>query len=255
MSLTSIQNFIDSYSRWIAENTNFSEINGCVSITTPFLDRYNDRLEIYIKPSGDSYILTDDGQTLSELEMSGVSFNTEKRREILQSFARANGVQTMDGALVTKATELTFPQRKHALIQAMLSINDMFMLAQPTVANVFLEDVNRFLDAHDIRYISSVDFLGKSGLPQKFDLVIPASKKMPERILKVSNAPSRQWIESTLFSWNDVRDVRPKAANLFVFLNDTQSSFKSDFVVALDSYGAKPLLWSKRESYVSLLSA
>ena len=44
---------------------------GVCEITTPFVDRHNDSLQIYLFQENGNYVLTDDGYTLSNLEMSG----------------------------------------------------------------------------------------------------------------------------------------------------------------------------------------
>ena len=51
----------------------------------------------------------------------------------------------------------------HSLIQAMISINDMFVMAQPRVASFFWEDVRDYLDQHDVRYNPRVKISGRSG--------------------------------------------------------------------------------------------
>ena len=45
-------------------------------------------------------------------------------------------------------------------MQAMLNIDDMFMLSQNKVASIFLEDVTEFLDSRDIFYSKDVSFVG-----------------------------------------------------------------------------------------------
>jgi hypothetical protein len=63
------------------------------SISTPFLDRHNDNLEItIIKKSG--YIkLTDNGYTIADLKMSGFEVNTPKRESILKTALNGFGVK------------------------------------------------------------------------------------------------------------------------------------------------------------------
>jgi Domain of unknown function DUF1828 len=52
-------------------------------ITTPFVDRHNDYLQIYAKQENDRYILTDDNYIVEDLEQSGFNLGTIKRKEIL----------------------------------------------------------------------------------------------------------------------------------------------------------------------------
>jgi hypothetical protein len=61
-----------------------------------------------------------------------------------------NNKKYVDEILVEAKPE-EFPQKKHNLIKAMLAINDLFVLAPPTVAGVFKEDVEAYLRLRNIR--------------------------------------------------------------------------------------------------------
>ena len=80
-----------------------------------------------------------------------------------QSVLNGFGVQTKGNQLVVEASERNLGQRLHTLIQAMLAINDMFVMAQPRVAGFFWEDVSGFLDDSQIRYVPRVKLSGRSG--------------------------------------------------------------------------------------------
>ena len=64
--------FKDEYIKWLYDNTDEYKVSDNVyRITLPFLNRNNDCTEIFIKLDGDKYLLTDDGETINELELSG----------------------------------------------------------------------------------------------------------------------------------------------------------------------------------------
>jgi hypothetical protein len=94
------------------------------------------------------------------------------------------------GELFVEASEEHFAQKKHVLLQAMIAVNDMFMTSKHRVATLFLEDVSRFLDSHDVRYSPNVEFTGKTGFVHRFDFLIPKSKKRPERLIRAINHPN-----------------------------------------------------------------
>jgi len=213
---------VNSYVEWLRHKITVEDINGICEITTPFLDRHNDRLQIYVRRSDSGLILTDDGYTITDLRLSGCDFTTEKRRQILHSILNGFGVQRNEDELFVNARLDNFPQKKHNLVQAMLSINDLFVLARPMVASIFKEDVERYLRLHEIRYTPSVNFVGRSGFTHFFDFVIPASRAKPERILRAINRPNRQNITSLIFSWDDTREVREPESTAYGVLNDEE---------------------------------
>ena len=74
--------FCNLYLKWLEENIYQFKVNDNIyRITLPFLDRNNDCIEIYIiKKGDDSFFITDDGLTLSDLESSGFNIFTSKRK-------------------------------------------------------------------------------------------------------------------------------------------------------------------------------
>ncbi|HXJ94431.1 MAG TPA: DUF1828 domain-containing protein [Terriglobia bacterium] len=191
--LQEINKLLNDYRAWLKEKTTLREVNGSwVEITTPFLDRHNDALQIYARAQNGGYLLTDDSYTIHDLEASGCKLDTEKRKDLLQMTLNGFGVKLNHEAIEVQATPETFPLRKHNLLQAMLAVNDLFYLAKPIVESLFYEDVVAWLDANDIRYTPSVKFTGISGYDHHFHFAIPKSKKQPERIVQAITRPTRR---------------------------------------------------------------
>ena len=225
------------------------EINDYLEITTPFLDRHNDHMQIYVKKDGDKFVLTDDGYTINELDMSGVDITSGKRQEILHTMLNRFNVKLRNGEIFVDTNISNFPQRKHSLIQAMLTVDDMFLTSQQRVKGFFLEDIENFFISNDIRYISELQLTGKSGFSHSFDFAIPASKIKPERLIKAVNNPTREKTESLIFAWDDTRETRKKESMMYVFLNDDEKKIRSDIIGALKEYSINPILWSKRQDF------
>ncbi len=254
MSFNECQDMVNTYIKWLKQKISLKDIEGVCEITTPFLDRHNDHLQIYVKRAGNTLTLTDDGYTLRDLELSGLEIGTEKRRQSLQSILNGFGVHLQEEEIIVEARIENFPQKKHNLIQTMLAVNDLFVMAAPMVRSFFKEDVEEYLRLHRIRFTPSVKFTGKSGFDQSFDFVIPASQKRPERVIKSVNRPDRQTISILIFLWTDTKDIRPEKSIVYGVLNDSEQKVSYDNESALEQYGIKPLFWSKREEYVEELA-
>ncbi len=65
---------VDHYDDWLKAKTHIPpyDASDWGLISTPFLGRFNDTLEIYAKKHGDEITLSDDGKTLHDLELMGV---------------------------------------------------------------------------------------------------------------------------------------------------------------------------------------
>ncbi len=148
MSVAEIEGLLHDYRAWLKDKTTLREINGSwVEITTPWLDRHNDALQIYARREDGGFILSDDSYTIHDLEGSGCILNTDKRRDLLRMTLNGFGVKLNDEAIEVHATPENFALPKHNLIQAMLAVNDLFYLSKPVVESLFYEDVVAWLDA------------------------------------------------------------------------------------------------------------
>ncbi len=250
-----IQALLDRYSVWLRDRTNLREIGDCVEITTPYLDRHNDYLQIYAKRADGGFVLTDDGYVLDDLELSGCKIDSPKRQAMFRTTLNGFGVQSNGKALEVKASPGNFPLRKHNLVQAMLAVNDLFYLASPTAASLFHEDVTAWLDLSCIRYTPSVKFTGKSGYDHRFDFVIPKSRVQPERVLRTINRPSRDTAQTTAFSWIDTREVRSPDSRAYAILNDSEQTVSENVLDAMQNYGVRPVPWSGRDEVREELAA
>jgi hypothetical protein len=246
----------NAYSTWLNQQFTFRDLKGAIEITTPFLDRNNDRIQLYVIQDGNGLIITDDGITINELDMSGIDINNSpKRKELLDYIVNGYGIKCENNNLFVHATKTNFPQKKHSLIQAVMSVNDMFMTNRETVSGIFLEEVQMFLESKDVRFTPNISFNGKSGLVHNFDFVIPKYKNAPERILKTFNSPSKEKTEAMLFAWADTKLNRSDNSVLYAFLNDFERKINDTILNALQEYNVKPVLWSQREKYVKELVA
>ncbi len=251
-----IDKLLSDYRAWLKDKTTLRELDGeWVEITTPYLDRYNDALQIYTRRENGGYLLTDDSHIIHDLEASGCSLNTEKRQDLLKMTLKGFGVKLSDEALQIRATAETFPLRKHNLIQAMLAVNDLFYLAKPVVESLFYEDVVAWLDVNEIRYTPKAKFTGISGFDHLFDFVVPKSRKQPERIVQAINRPTRDNAEAFIYAWNDTREVRPPESKAYAVLNDAEQTMSGGVIDAFKNYQIEPVPWSNRAEVVTELAA
>ena len=250
-----VQELLERYSTWLRNRTHLREIGDHIEITTPYLDRHNDYLQIYAKRANGGFLLTDDGYVLDDLELSGCKIDSPKRRAILAEVLNGFGIRSNEKALEVTTSVENFSLKKHNLIQAMLSVSDLFRLASSTVANLFHEDVTSWLDLSDIRYTPNVKFTGKTGYDHRFDFVIPKSKTQPERMLRAINRPSRETAQAMAFSWMDTRGTRSSEARAYAVLNDSERAISENVLDAMRGYDVRTVPWSARDGARDELAA
>ena len=243
---------VDSYYDWLRSKTHLPAEgnNGWNFISTPFLGLFNDTLEIYAKKQDDSIILSDDGKTLHDLELMGVSFSHKTRKEMLKRVLLNYDITENQGELIVQTQEAGFPQRKHDLLQAMLEIGDLQVLTKHTVAKVFKEDVRAYLDEQEIVYTPQFISRGSVGIEFTFDFHVAYREK--EIVLKCFNGINKTSLSSFLFMWGDIRPARQKLTGKEVLglavVNDEDKTIRHDFLNALGSGGAGHIKWQDRHT-------
>lgn len=256
MKENEIDVLIENYFKWLKDNTSTKLINDTWSeITTPYLDRHNDCLQIYAKKEDNKIILTDDGYIIDDLESSGCFLDSPRRIEILNTTLRGFGVSRDNNQLIVNTSVDNFPQKKHDLIQAMLAVNDLFYLSKPQIQNLFLDDVVSWFDENDIRYVQKAKFTGKSGFDNMFDFSIPKSKKYSERLVQTITNPTKDNSLNLVFKWLDTKDERPTESVLYALLNDTDKAITSQVNEAFSNYGINVMPWSEKENFKELLAS
>ena len=249
MKLEDAGAIIDSYADFIRANMIPTQQGEGVCITTPMLNRNNDCMNVCVGESeSGSLVFTDLGETISDLELSGFSL-TDQRAEKLESILAGFGVERSNGELLV---------RLNMLLQAMESVDDMYLLSRGSVRNLFAEDVGAWMMENDVSFVPGPSFNGKSGMLYKFDYAIGRNKRHPMRLIKAVNNPGRQGVQNALFGWEDVRASRMECEG-YVFLNSKNTKdgvVSSEVVRACENYGLTPVIWGvNQDEYLPKLVA
>jgi hypothetical protein len=254
MNRAECERLIADYLRWLKEGLQVSELQGSCRIATPFLDRHNDEIEIYVERRNGGLLLTDDGYTIADLAFSGMEFGTDKRKAHLTAILNGFGVHQQGDELQVHATPQDFPQKKHNLVQAMLAVNDMFVMGEEHVLSLFKEDVSKFLETNQIPVFPDFKLSGRSGFDHKFDFGLPKTQRRPQRVIRAINDLTKDQALSFAFAVADVRVLRAEALDAFTFVNDVEHPPNEDNLAAIKAYEIEPLMWSKRQDMLSMLN-
>ena len=253
-----IQKMINDYTAWLKEEISTATFGEYVELTTPYLDRFNDYLQIYAKQSPDGTItLSDDGYIIGGLISSGMTFRkNSNRQKMLEKIATKYNVAIVNEDIVTKATAYNFPQKKHMMVQAMLAIDDLFAVSPEGVKELFLEDIETYFVANGIYYSSDFSLLGKTGTIYTYDFHLQRTKEKPERFCRGFNKLNISKRDLTLFNWMDTQEKRGDSSELIIIYND-ENSVPDDVLTGFFNYGIKTVPFSKRQeqNYIQLFAA
>lgn len=247
-------NLVDTYLKWLKDNTTLKKIGGLTEITTPFTNCFNDYIQFYVEKKDNSFILTDEGETISNLKFSGVEINTPHRKKELQRILNTFGVRLEKDTLKAISTIENFAQTKHLFIQALMNIDDMYLLSTGKTESFFLDDVKDLFDNNQIDYLDNFMITGKSGLPRQIDFFVTDRNKR-KNYIKLINRISKQKIELTIFTFDDIKRAREEEFNSVLLINDREESLDEKYENEITAYGCMPVYWSEREDFVHRLTA
>ncbi|UAM96839.1 DUF1828 domain-containing protein [Polaribacter litorisediminis] len=257
-----VNTYVDDYYNWLREKTFIQKDSNTdwFLINTPFVGAFNDTIEIYAQKKGNHLRLSDNGETMSNLELQGLYIQGSKRRRaILDTILLNYGVRAESDELTIEANIENFSQTKHNFLSAIIEINDLYVLSKHNIASIFKEDVRTYLDSHDIIYTPDFISKGATGLEFNFDFQI--AKRNKEIVIKSFNTVNKSNLSTFLFSWDDIKPVREKITkkdvNAIAIINNIDKEVRTEFLDALKAKNADYILWSERESEKSkeLISA
>ncbi|MDR2971076.1 MAG: DUF1828 domain-containing protein [Bacteroidales bacterium] len=253
-----IQKMISDYTAWLRKEITTAAFGEYAELTTPYMDRFNDYLQIYVKQDANGIItLTDDGYIVGNLISSGMKFNKgSSRRKALDKIAMNFNVSIVDEAITTTASVHNFPQKKHMMVQAMLAVDDLYVASPENIKELFLEDVETYFNANEIYFSKDLSLLGKSGTLHNYDFHFQRTREKPQRFCKGFNRLNRSKRDSTLFSWIDTLEKREDAGELIVIYND-DNAVTDEVLAGFGNYGIKTVPFSEREEtgYLGLFAA
>ena len=252
-----VNKYVDNYYDWLREKT-FIQKGASTDwflINTPFVGAFNDTIEIYAQKSGSLLTLSDNGETMSNLELQGLHIQgSKRRRNILDSILLNYGIRSNNDELSVESNLENFSQAKHNFLSAIIEINDLYVLSKHNIVSIFKEDVRNYLDSKDIIYTPDFISKGATGLEFNFDFQI--AKKNSEIVIKSFNTINKSNLPTFLFSWDDIKPVREKITKKDVkaiaIINDIEKEIKTEFLDALKSRNANYILWSERDSNENL---
>ena len=116
----------NQYMKWIKDNIKINQINKFFEITTPFLDIYNDNIQIYIKiTNSQEIVLSDDSYTIKNIKMSGINISNYNIKPLLKKILAQYDITLNNDCLLSKSSFETLPQKITSLAQAIIILENL----------------------------------------------------------------------------------------------------------------------------------
>lgn len=272
---------VEQYLGWLRQELLAQPVDHGCELTTPFLDRHRDQLQIYATRQNGCVILSDAGYAVSELRTAGIEIENTPGKAAIETLLKGFGVALRNRELVVEASPENIGEQMNSLVQAMLSLDDLSRLASldtkapprgqavlpifgyreestrlPAISSSeFEQGVRHFFAEKGIECIAAPQLRGHSNFEYSVDFLIPETKHAPVRYIQLVANPSKRSTKDVLLMVLDTREARSADSRFLVFLNDVRRKVDTDLLEPLAAYDVTPVRWTEREEYLEQLAA
>lgn len=227
---------LNEYYAWLTKNYRVNKIdNDSDEIITPFLDSLNDNIYLYATRLGKGKIkLSDDGYTLNNLGLSGLSIDTNARKQLLNEILFSYGAQLEDDELVIVGSELDFPRMKLNMISLITRIEDLMFTKHKNVVRLFKDDLITYFNDNDFGGLTNHSFKGKSGVDYTITYVIPRRKNTPQRLFDGVSSLSKTIMMQYAYQYNDLQNKADFENSEYYLIHDKETASSSVEAIAHD---------------------
>lgn len=247
-----INELINDYYNFVKSNISINEINGFHEITTPFLDHFNDYIQVYVTMKDDEFIITDDSYIISNLKVGGLSFS-EKRTNLVNKICTQFGAKLENDEILIRTNKDNFGAKLDAILQCIIKIDDLCYTSRENVANFFSEDVKKYFNEKELYFTENVSLVGKSGFSFNFDMSFQRTKNKSTRWVNIINKASKTNCIATSFGWEDTVALRSNEEIMYVIIND-KNPIDNGVIDGFRNLNIMPIFWSKIDNHLDLFN-
>ncbi len=250
---------LNSYTTWLRTQFQTRSLpdnkKDAYEITTPFLNNINDSIRLYVEDLGKGKIrLSDDGNTLNDLLLSGIDISSsETRLKLISDIKQNYQINQSDDVLFTVGPMESFPEMKQRLISAVIRIDDITFTKRSNVEQLFFDEVYNYFDKNDFGGIPQHPIEGRSGISYTLHYVIPARKKNQEKLFSFQNQISYNQMGISAYMYQDIKNSvgsheKTADSKLVIIYNDAVRNPSSNvFKIAADAE-IQLIPWSAKKS-------
>ncbi len=236
-----------------SEATIISEDNGDCRIAVPFERSDGDLITLWVIENGDSYVITDEGETHGMLYLSNINLERESRSRRVESIREQFDLDPVENEIRITTSEENLGRRVIDAIQAVQALSYLTYTRRQYTQTDFRDDVRNFLHDSDLRFDNNPSVPGASG-EHRVDFSI-RGQSQPTYLEALhaedaSNAKSMAW--RTMRKWVDIRKHGSEVFTISV-LDDEAGEYDHETERILRNYSDQLVPWSQRDQLMETL--
>lgn len=223
-------------------------------VTVPFERSDRDSISLWVIPKGDSYRITDEGETYGMLYLSNINLDQERRARRLRIAKERFNLDEAKHEIAITANSENLGARLIDAIQAIQSISYLSYTRQQYTLSDFKEDVGEFLMEEGFYVTETSDIQGaRENHIVDFSINGTQNPTYLDAIHAESSSSARSIAERLGFKWMDIQDRVPDA-NCISVLDDTSGEYDARTENILQGVSTHYIQWSNRDHLVQVLN-
>lgn len=212
--ISDITKYFNNYFECIPDNDNN------FILVTPFVNHLNDAIEFEVQVNkNDSFIISDFGDTLDELFLSGLNIvKSEDKFEKIKRLSDFYSVDFENGIFSIKTDKNNFPKSLFNLVEVIKTTCNFTYSLVPVYSKDFREEVAAFFANNSIKFNRNFEIIGYSGNVKHFDFEINTKQtKLIRTGSTKQSSKARTLIKVAESDFSDVRKVSKEIVPIFIY--------------------------------------
>ncbi len=237
------------------------ELNGQLRIRTPYLYPDGDYIDLFVKPEGDTLLVSDLGETVRWLRMQSIApRRSPKQGQMIEDACLTHGVEFYRGMLTLRARAdgSDLGEVITRLGQAALRVSDLWFTFRTRTFESVTDEVAEFLSERHILFDRAKRLIGRSGRSYLIDFHTWSSHR--SHLVAVLSTGSRsaatRVVDHVVATWFDLNHLKVGQGSLeFISLfDDTLDVWRAEHFRLLEECSAVAR-WSAQDEFADLLAA
>ncbi|MBF7029745.1 DUF1828 domain-containing protein [Staphylococcus kloosii] len=261
MYTNEIKSISKEYFDYLKKESKFIPLkNETIEFYSPVVDYFGDSISVNISSCGNQYLLTDQGETLWNMEQSGIdltSYKKQKKYQFLKNIIENYGLVIENNKIQQYTQRKKLPQAIHDYVLAISEISNLAILKKNNINSLFRDEVIKYFSKNKETYPSVfLEFRveGKSKLTHNFEAVFPGQTTEYVKTIKSINKNSAK---NALFDWEDVEEYRSKIYDSDAKLNiitESEDEITDSVAIMLSQYNVDVLPFNNKEKLIKKFS-
>jgi len=252
MKMNKCNSAINEYFSWLGKQWNVYENgDGTCTIITPYTLSDGTNIEISFLPRNNRLILTDEGETINNLWLRGVDFDSApSRRNIINTLIDDYGAIIEKGEIIIESSLDEIPVAIHNIIQVINAVDFLIYTKTSRMPRTFKEEVVTFFHEKQLSFNQDFDVFGKTAKHQ-FDIYVPRKEVALRTMSTGSPNYAKIMAEKLAYTYTDIKKINEKIL-VCPFIDDRSEEviWSSEPLRILEEYSDKVYYWSNKEKAV-----